>query len=185
VDEADITDLIRQFCSRSPAAAEELWRRYRPSLMRVVRRHLTRSVRRVADSEDFAQAVWKSIIEQADQLPRLDTPEALGAYLAAMATNKIASAARAQKALKRDAARCESLDMLRQAPLASSDPSPSQQAVAQEHYARLTSGLGDAHRRIVDLRLAGHTMDDIAGQLGLNERTVRRVLDRLARREKA
>jgi len=184
VDDADFPDLIRQFGDRSPAAAEELWRQYRPSLMRVVRRHLTRSVRRVADSEDFAQAVWKSILENADRLPKLETPDALGAYLAAVATNKIASAARAQKALKRDVARCESLEN-QPTPLVSSDPSPSQQAVAHEHYVQLTDGLKTEYRRVVDLRLAGHTIDAIAEELGLNERTIRRVLDRLARREDA
>lgn len=185
MDEVDLNDLIRQFCNRSPTAAEELWHHYRPSLMRVVRRHLTRSVRRIADSEDFAQAVWKSMIEHADQLPRLETPEALGAYLAAVATNKIASAARAQRTLKRDTARCQSLEALQEMPLTSCDPSPSQEAVAHEQYEQLTSGLRFEHRRVVELRLTGHTIDEIAEQLGLNERTVRRVLDRLARREGA
>jgi len=180
MNEPSLVQLIEQFQQSSPDAAEELWRRYSPCIMRVVRRHLTRSLRRVSDTQDFVQAVWKTIFEHADRLAQFDSPDRLGAYLAQVAANKVVSASRAQGAQKRDDRRCESLGEPLADSLVSPDPSPSQHVMGRELYAEITGGLGTAHREIVDLRIDGNTCDQIAAQLGIHERTVRRVLDRLA-----
>ena len=60
--------------------------------------------------------------------------------------------------------------------LASQEPSPSEVAVADEMWTRLIRGQPAHYQRILELRRDGHTQQQIADQLGLNERTVRRVI---------
>ena len=65
---------------------------------------------------------------------------------------------------------------LRGRQLAARQPSPSEVAVAEELWARLLRGLPEHHRQILELRRDGNTHQQIADRLGLNERTVRRVI---------
>ena len=60
--------------------------------------------------------------------------------------------------------------------------SPSQVAVAKERFERLSEGLSYRHQRILDLRIAGASYVQIASELGLHERTVRKVVAALKRR---
>ncbi|NQT11376.1 MAG: helix-turn-helix domain-containing protein [Planctomycetes bacterium] len=69
-----------------------------------------------------------------------------------------------------DSARCLS------AQLAADQPSPSQVAIADELWTRLLRGRPEHHQRILELRREGNTHQQIADRLGVNERTVRRVI---------
>ena len=56
---------------------------------------------------------------------------------------------------------------------------PSEIAVAKETWERLMADQSADHQRIVELRFQGHTFEEIATELSINERTARRVIAKL------
>ena len=46
----------------------------------------------------------------------------------------------------------------------------------------MPSGQQELYRRLLELKLAGHSNDEIAGELGIVRRTVERMLNRLEER---
>ena len=63
--------------------------------------------------------------------------------------------------------------------MAARQPTPSQEAVANDEWRRLLAELPDRYQRMLVLLREGHTQKDIARELNVNEKTVRRVLDKL------
>ena len=59
--------------------------------------------------------------------------------------------------------------------------SPSQLAITKERYDHMIDGLSRRNQRILGLRIAGATYVQIATELGLHERTVRKVVAELKR----
>ena len=61
----------------------------------------------------------------------------------------------------------------------SRQPAPVDVAIAHEQWDRLLKDQPDHYRRIIELRLQGHTYQSIADTVGVDECTVRRFLKRL------
>ena len=59
------------------------------------------------------------------------------------------------------------------------EPTPSQVAIEHEQWERMMGEVPSHHRPILKLRAAGETQEEIASLLGVNEKTVRRVLSKL------
>lgn len=178
----DMERLLGQVCAGSQDAARELVDKYGEVLLRAIRRRLATRLRTQYDSEDFAQAVWASFFAAPLHQYRFDTPADLTAFLVTLATNKVCSAARHDlQAKKRDLNRVHSLDGSAAAVvnyLTGHDPTPSQVVLAQEQWDRLLRGQPPQDQCILHLLRRGFTAEQIAGELRLNEKTVRRVVDR-------
>lgn len=167
----------------SQDAAWELIGVYGPHVQRFVRRTLTQDLRSKFDSIDFAQIVWASFFRAPDRIRQMETPQQLMAYLAAMARNKVIDESRrrldSQKHNVRLEVSVERMDAAAAQGLRSHDPSPSSVAVARERWDRLVVNQPADVRQILELRFQGGTYDEIARQMQLNERTVRRVIAKL------
>ncbi len=178
-------ELMSRMRSGSTDAAWELVEMYGPHIRAVVRRMLDKRMRTVFDSEDFAQAVWASVIRRQDRLREIDEPRRFVGYLAALARNKVVDEVRRRKGtLKYDINRQRSLDdsvFRHGAALAAPQATPSEWAIARERWSRLVAGQPEKHRKVLELRLAGVTYADIAEELDIHERTARRVVERLLR----
>jgi DNA-directed RNA polymerase specialized sigma24 family protein len=61
----------------------------------------------------------------------------------------------------------------------SSDPTPSQEAVANERLETLLRGRPELHQRILRLRTQGFTFAEIAAQTGIDESSARKFLRRV------
>ncbi len=172
--------LLKEVQDGSQAAACELIQRYGPHIVRVVRRRLSKQIRAKFDSFDFVQAVWASFFADPNQLVRFNHPEDLVGHLAALAHNKVVDEIRRRmRTEKYNVNRERSLNdsgLHFAGELADRQPSPSQVAIAHELWARLVQGQPAHYRRILELRRAGNSNQQIADQLGLNEKTVRRVI---------
>jgi DNA-directed RNA polymerase specialized sigma24 family protein len=105
------------------------------------------------------------------------------AYLAALARNKVVTEVRKEvHTQKRDMRREIRLDAVHdkdQHELASRDPTPSAVAMFRERWDRLVDGQPPHVRRIVELRFAGATYNEIAEELHIHERTARKAIERL------
>src|SRR5262249_36628315 len=84
----DFTALMQRVRSGSQDAAQQLVEQYGQHILRVIRRMLHKKLRSKFDSLDFQQDVWASFF--ADQPQKtFDRPEALAAFLAKVARNKV------------------------------------------------------------------------------------------------
>jgi RNA polymerase sigma factor (sigma-70 family) len=161
-------------------AASQLVADYGDHVMAAVRFRLGRRIRVRVDSHDLAQAIWKSFFELAEA-QSIDSPQQLVAILAAMSVNKLNDAVRRHivaqpRALSREDRRPLKVNDRR---LPSDDATPSQLAMARERFRQIFSKRTSTEQQVIRLRMAGHTFEDIGQSLGINERTARRVIEKL------
>lgn len=181
----EFSRLLNEARSGSDAAATRLVQMYGPHVVRAVRRNLSRELRNKFDSGDFAQAVWASFFTAFQAIPALDQPGQLISLLSSMARNKVVDETRRRlDTLKYDVQRERPLQSVGEgdeAVATSRDPTPSQIAIARERWVRMLRDQPVQHQQIIRQRLMGRTNPSIAANLGISERTVRRVIERLMR----
>jgi RNA polymerase sigma-70 factor (ECF subfamily) len=174
---------MQQVRAGSQEAAWELIERYGPHIQRAVRRRLHASLRSKFDSIDFVQSVWASFFTSRNQAVQFDTPESLIAFLAALARNKVVDEFRRRVQtekhdITRERALHEDIDVSPES-VPGPEATPSQVAVARERWNRLVDQQPEHYRQIIQLRFEGKTQEEIAREIGVNERTVRKILERL------
>jgi len=176
-------DLIGRVRSGDDRAAEELVRRYEPTIRMAIRVRLDQShLRRLFDSMDICQSVMANFfVRAASGQFELDQPEQLVKLLVTMARNKLINHVQQQQAGRRDHRRQADLDT---AEVADSTPTPSQVASYRELLEAVRSHLSGEERRLADLRGAGSSWPEIAAEVGQNADALRfrltRALDRVA-----
>ena len=173
----DLEELLAACRRRDPAATAELVRRYLPYVRAAIRRRLAASMRIRFDSHDFAQDVWMSFFRAAVDRAELQDEGQLVAYLSEMARLKVAEEYRHQTTqkigLSRDVPFSPTVDPTGR------DPSPSQAAVADDEWERLTAGLPERERRMLQMLREGHTHADTAATFQISEKTIQRLVRRL------
>jgi RNA polymerase sigma-70 factor (ECF subfamily) len=168
----------------SQEAAWRLIDLYGSHIQRVVRRTLDRRLRSQFDSLDFVQLVWASFFREPDRILSFETSNELVAYLAIIARNKVIDEGRRRLGTKKyDVTRERPIDDSRLEPdaIAATGPTPSEVAIARETWDRLIAGQSTQHQRVVELRFSGSTFPEIAEEVGIHERTARKVIERLLR----
>jgi RNA polymerase sigma-70 factor (ECF subfamily) len=167
----------------SPEAVWQLIADYGPHIQRVVRRRLDRRMRSKFDSLDFVQMVWASVFRNPREMWDLQQPEDLIRYLAAVARHKVIEEYRRRIiATKFGVTREESLDDTEpvELPVDREQSTPSQIAMAREQWENYLRRQPERDRTILHMRIRGATFLEISQQLGIHERTARKVIARLA-----
>lgn len=192
--------LMASLATGSEDAAWQLTERYTPHIIRAVRATLPAKLRRLLDSQDFAQAVWASLLTRRIELGRIETEPALKAYLAKTAKNKVVDACRQHLASqKRGLGREQSLSQIplgqdgrnrvgrrltEQHEPVSSAGTPSAYAILRERWRAILATESEQTRRIIELRMQGDSYATIAAQLGIHHgsarRSVRKVVEKLS-----
>jgi len=166
----------------SQEAAAALISEFGPHVYRVIRRRLDMKLRSKIDSEDLFQLVWASFFRHPERMERFSRSLELVHFLSAVARNKVIEGVRKyQRTQKHDMSRELSLGDSRLG-IAITEcrvKSPSQVAMAKERFEHLMRGLSRRHQRILCLRLAGATYVQIAAEMQLHERTVRKVIAKI------
>jgi len=180
----DFSILLQRVKTGSQDALWQLVEAYGPHVLRVIRRLLNQEMRTRYDSADFAQAIWMSVLCHCDRIYEFESSEELVRYLAGVARNKLNLEYRRQFETGKRNLRRERAELAESRPtvddLEATEPTPSEFAIARERWQRLEAGLDARDRQILQLKYAGHTNVEIAARLSINEKTVRRLLDRLA-----
>jgi RNA polymerase sigma-70 factor (ECF subfamily) len=176
-------DLMERVRQGSPEASQELLDLCGPHVRTVVRRRLHAKLRPKFDSLDFVQDVWSSFFADPERQRAFSTLEELIAFLVSVAQHKVVDAFRQRmQRQKYNLNREHSLDgsaAFHVETLTGRGDTASQLAVAKEAYDKMTSGQPNRYRQIVDLLRQGHTHQEIAAMVGLNEKTIRRFVQRL------
>ena len=184
-------DSFHEFLARLEArdgdAARELFRRFTGQLITLARRRLDGPLRHKVDSEDVVQSTYKSFFRRYDagDLEFVNW-NSLWGLLTLITLRKCADRVAYHRAERRDAAREVSAPAGSEgAPLPEAlgrEPTPDEAVVLTETVERLLAGLDPDERPIVELSLLGHSTREISEELGVPERTVRRVRERVRHR---
>jgi RNA polymerase sigma factor (sigma-70 family) len=187
--------LMADLAAGSEEAAWQLTERYTPHIIRAVRATLPSKLRRLVDSQDFAQAVWTSLLLKRVELGRIDSEQALIGYLARTAKNKVVDACRKYlDSKKRDLNRDRTITAIQTArttdgrdarpgsgdhePFAHSD-TPSECAILRERWHAVLAAESERNRMVLEYRLKGISFAKIAAELKIHEGTARRVVLRI------
>jgi RNA polymerase sigma factor (sigma-70 family) len=164
-----------------PDAAKQLWERYFVSLVKLARKGLGRSPKRADDAEDVALSAFDSFCRNAEngRFPELHDRNNLWRVLAVIIARKAGRLLRDEARQKRGGpvgANGEDQDALLEQAF-SREPSPELAAEMTEEYERLLGLLGnEVLRRVAVWRMEGHSVEEIAAQLGCAPRSIKRKL---------
>jgi RNA polymerase sigma factor (sigma-70 family) len=173
----EFTDLMARVKAGCPEAARALVERFGGALRVVVRRHLSRQLRPLFDSTDFTQTVWLEFFSRALRDNVFTHPERLAAFLVDLAQKRLIDAHRQHlDTQKHDRARAVPLDEADDSPVAR-EPDPAAAAAARVDVERLLARLPEPLRRLALLLRAGCSEPEMAEELGVSGRTVRRMLE--------
>lgn len=184
----DFPELMERVRTQSDGAAKELVDRYGEHILRVIRWRLHRKLRPKFDSQDFMQSVWASFFALPLGQYEFGQPEELAQFLAGLAQNKVVDAVRQRlQGLKYSVDREEvSLNASHVPPeigeLPAREPTPDEIAIAKEEWQKLLADQPSHHQEILNAAASGKTLRELAAEIGVTERTIRRVLRHAAAR---
>jgi RNA polymerase sigma-70 factor (ECF subfamily) len=182
-DDADFRALMERVLAGSPEATREFTERYGPSLLLAVRQRLNRNLRPKFDSLDFVQDVWAAFFAGLPRGRSFRSPVELIHFLDSLARNKVVEAVRQRlQGQKYNVNREQPLEPLVRngsAPEAQ-QPTPSEVAMGREEWERLLRRQPPVYRRVLLLLHDGKTPAAVAREVGVTERTVRRVTEKVA-----
>lgn len=182
---ADLNGLIDRWRGGDQAAAEELFQRYAARLIALVRHFLAEKYLRRVDAEDVVQSALRSFfVGTREGRYLLDHCGELWRLLAAITLHKMRHQIARHQAAKRSVNReeCGGLDeqwLVRFQDRLATPPGTGDAAALAEEIGRIRDSLPPHEQRMLELRLEGYTLDEIALDAGRSQRTVRRVMERV------
>jgi len=181
VDALD-ADLVARWQTGDQAAAAQLFQRYAGRLVALARTQLSAKVAHRVDPEDVVQSVYRSFFaDSREGRYAVERGGDLWQLLVTMTLHKLTNQANRLGTQKRAVSREQhfgSEDSLfgLGAPMAR-QPSPAEAAALADLLEQVLRDLGPPQRRIVELRLQGYNLDEIADAIPCSLSSVRRVLE--------
>jgi RNA polymerase sigma-70 factor (ECF subfamily) len=169
--------LVRWLRSGNDAAASRLYSRYVHRLRALARAKLSADLSRRVDAEDIVQSVFRRFFQAARQ-GNYDVPggDDLWDLLLVITVNKIRSEKSYQRAAKRDVRRTadNGRDGFSLEQIAERDDLAV--TLLRLHVEEALARFPADYRTVVELRMEGHDIRDIARRTGRSKRTVERIL---------
>lgn len=188
----EVTQWLDGLARGDNLAVQEIWQQYCDRLVRLARRKLGDSNRRMADEEDVALSAFHSFCRgaAAGRFPQLDDRHDLWKLLVTITARKAAAQLRRGHRQKRgggmvrgesvfvrdtSSERAMGIDQV-----LGQEPTPELAALVSEECEQLMNRLEDESlRRVALLKLEGYSNEEIAQQLDCAPRTVERKLARI------
>lgn len=175
--------LFRQMLAAEAGAESALFHRYVERLLMLARSRMSPQLRVRVDEEDVVQSVYRSFFARArEEKFVLERSGDLWRLLAAITLNKVRSQANFHGAAKRNANQEQAPPAAGESdlqPLPGDGPAPDDVLVLQEEVQRIMQLLIPLHRQMIELRLQGDSVEEIATAVDRTEHQVRRVLKRV------
>jgi RNA polymerase sigma-70 factor (ECF subfamily) len=175
-------ELLARWRAGDEQAAGKLWRRYAVRLIALARKRLSASMNRHVDPEDLVQSAYRCFFAgDRGQRYVLRHSGDLWRLLVAITLHKVHDQAKRHRAKKRDLSleqhfgEATSLQQL-QTQMLAHDPTPAEAAALTDELELILRALTAEQRRMVEMRLQGYQLDEIAAATRHHERTVRRVM---------
>jgi RNA polymerase sigma-70 factor (ECF subfamily) len=176
--------LLDRWRAGDEAAAGALFRRYADRLTKLTRSRLPARLAPRLDAEDVVQSAFRSFFAAVRQ-GRYDVEHGgdLWQLLVTITLRKLYHQIERHSARKRGAGRemplTDDVQPASAKHMAAANESPAEALALIEEVEQLMSGLSDVQRHMVELRLQGHTLEEIAAATDRCPLTVRRVLQRV------
>jgi RNA polymerase sigma factor (sigma-70 family) len=191
-----VTAWIADLKQGDSEAAEQLFKRYFESLIRLAEKHVKQTRQRGVDAEDVADHAFADLVLGAPQgrFPKLTDRQSLWNLLIAITKHKAADAIRRETRAKRGGGRVRGESILTDkhgdgrpqgfASVIGNQPTPDDFAQYTDELARLLEHLdrsnpGGDLRQILLRRIQGETIDEIAAALDVVPETIQRRLKRI------
>lgn len=172
-------ELLQQYSAGRDGAATEIFDRYVMRLVALVRKRTSPKLARRFDPQDVVQSAYRSFFVAArDGQFVWRRSGDLWRLLVAITLNKLHGQIERQTAGKRDVAKEKSPGDLAFEKLAP-NPTPDEEAALLEQLQQFMVGLSEAKRQVLQMRLAGLTVEQIAVGINRSQRTVRRLLQQV------
>jgi RNA polymerase sigma-70 factor (ECF subfamily) len=172
--------LLERFRRGHQDAATQIYLRYAERLRALARARCGRDLARLVDADDIVQAVFGSFFRRASA-GQYDVPdgEELWKLFLVLALNRIRSVGSYHRAAKRDVRLTCGNEGAALGSQVQADDTPS-------HFLRLAihdalQRLPGQHREMIELRIQGHEVAEIAAKTGRSRRSVERVLQEARR----
>jgi RNA polymerase sigma-70 factor (ECF subfamily) len=172
-------------------AATELYYRYLEKLVSVAQRRLSAKLAARLDAEDIVQSVFRSFFGRAQKgMFVFKDDDDIWKLLVQITVHKTLKHVAYHRRAKRDAGAevaSGAGDQDRLVTYLSREPSPEEAAIFVDSVEFFLRELRPQDRKIIEMRLEGFDQVEIAKRLGLSDRTIRRLMERirsLAAREK-
>lgn len=165
------------------AAAEAVFMKYAEQLARLAEQNLSQCVARRVDGADVVQSVFRTFFVRAERGEfQISSSAELWKLLVQITLNKARQQGRRNSAGLRDVRREVDQSSLLSA-LVDDQPGPEDAAilndVIEQALQKLPATQQPHYRKLIELKLADFSNDEIAEQLGIVRRTVERMLKRL------
>jgi len=182
--EDSFADLMGRLQQGDQRAATDVFNRFANRLIGLARSRLNSNIQQKEDPEDVLQSVFRSFfIRNAGQEFTLQNWDDLWAVLVVITVRKCGGRLDYYQAGRRDVKReKQNPDWTTDVQAIARDPTASEIIMLGELVEEIMRGLEGRERQIVCLRLQGHSVPEIKGQIGCSERTVFRVLERVKKR---
>ncbi len=169
--------LLRRLQRGQADASTELYLRYAERLRKLAAVQSSPDLARRVDPEDIVQSVFRTFFRRAN-LGQYSAPdgEEIWKLLLVIALNKVRSAAVYHRAAKRDIRRTQGGASFDRALEGEARQDESALNVLRLVIEELLRDLPEAHRRMVELRIEGHEVAEIAATVQRSKRSVERVL---------
>jgi RNA polymerase sigma-70 factor (ECF subfamily) len=177
-------DLVQRWQQGDQRAAEELFQRYADRLIGLARARLSAKLSRRIDAEDVVQSAYRSFFVGSRE-GRYEPQRGgdLWHLLVGLTLHKLHRQIRRNRAAKRNFQREVSwnADARLEIPvtLLAAAPAPLEAITLADELERIMSRLEPLDRRMLELRLQGHSLSEIAEATRRSQRTVSRVLNEI------
>jgi RNA polymerase sigma factor (sigma-70 family) len=192
-DTDSVTNWIVHLKAGRQDAADPLWRRYSESLARLALRQLGKTPRRAFDEEDVAASAFNAFLQGVDEgrFSQLDDRDDLWQVLVMLTERRAISARRRERAQKRGGGevRGDSVFVAREGgdsqvggfeQFAGREPTPEFALEMSETVRQLLEQLPDETLRdLVQLKLANHSIQEIAKARNVSVRTIQRKFNEI------
>ena len=170
--------LLERLREGQPDAATTLYLRYAERLQRLAGYQTSDALASRVTSEDIVQTVFRTFFRRVAQGEyKIVDGQDLWKLLLVIALNKIRKSAKYHHAQKRDLRRSETYETQYFERLPDQDtPQELPYLMLKMTIDELVRGLPEAYQRIIELRIEGHTLDEIVRKTGRAKRTAERVL---------
>jgi RNA polymerase sigma-70 factor (ECF subfamily) len=180
LDSRILADLCR---AGDPEAARQLFEQYVDRLVALARRRLSQNLAGRVDPEDIVQSVFRTFFGRLKQGRfHLEEKDDLCKLLVRITVHKTLRQVAFQKAAKRNPQQESGHDDPHREgiyALLSREPGPEEEVAFLDQLEHFLAELRPDSRKILEMRLQGYTSEEIAKELKISDRKIRRVMERV------
>ena len=182
-EEAESKVLVSRWRKGDQDAAKQLFDRYASRLVALARRQISQRLASRLDPEDVVQSVFRSFFGRVKAGKfRIEEQDDLGKLLVRITVNKTLRKVEYHRAAKRDPSQevvqgdHASDDLLQ---VLDRDPTPETVVAFVDQLDHFLNQLRPEERQILELRFQGYTNGEITKKLGIYDRKIRRLIERV------